>query len=150
MHRASKMEITFTIFCISIGVAVATYFSPKDSFFLGNFSFYWLPQAVVLAILFIARYKLAIICGTALILSAYLACFHFWRFSKPHPESMAWLGYVFSFPGAAVGALFSAPIAKYFKIEGPFVLGVTALLITLVGLALNQTIICTTVMYCSV
>jgi len=150
LHRTSIYETVFTIFCISIGVAVATYLSPKDSYFFGNFTFYWLPQAIVLAILFIARYKLPIICGTALILSAYLACFHLWLFSKPHPESMAWLGYIFSFPGAAIGALIAAPIAKHFEIKRSFLLGATALLITFVGLALNQALICTTVMYCSI
>ncbi len=150
LNRTSIYEIVFTVFCISIGMAVAIYLSPKDSYFFGNFIFYWLPQALVLAILFIARYKFSIICGAALILSLYLACFHFWLFSKPRPESMAWLGYIFSFPGATIGALISAPVIKHFKIKHSFILGATALLITFLGLALNQALVCTTVMYCSI
>lgn len=149
-HRASIYEIIFTIFCIAIGISVATYISPKNSYFFGNFIFYWLPQALVLAIIFIARYKFPIICGVALLLSVYLACFHLWVFSNSQPESMAWLGYIFSLPGAAIGALLSAPIVKYCEIKRSFMLGATALLITFVGLALNQVLICTTVMYCSI
>jgi hypothetical protein len=150
LHRTFIYEIVFTIFCVSIGVAVATYLSPKDNYFIGNFSFYWLPQAIVIGILFFARYKLPVICGVALIFSAYLACFHLWVFSQPHPESMAWLGYIFSFPGAAIGALASASIAKRFEIKNSVMLCVTALLITFVGLALNQALVCATVMYCSI
>jgi len=150
LHRTSIYEIVFTILCVSIGVAVATYLSPKDKYFFGNFTFYWLPQAIVLAILLLARYKLPVLCGAALVFSAYLACFHLWVFSRPHPESMAWLGYLFSFPGAAIGALVSATIAKRFEIKNSVMLGGTALLLTFIGLVLNQALVCTTVMYCPI
>ncbi len=150
LYSTSIYKNVFAVFCILIGVAVAIYLSPKDSYFFENFIFYWLPQAIVIAILFIARYKVPIICGAALILSTYLVCFYLWIFSKPHPESMAWLGYVFSFPGAVIGALSSAPIAKRFEIKHSVLLGATALVFTFIGLALNQALVCETVMYCSI
>ncbi len=149
LNRTSTYGIIFTIFCILSGVFVAIYISPKNSFFWGNFKIFWFPQAVVLMILFFTRYKTPIICGAALLLSIYLAIFNFWISSSPNPESMAWLGYSFSFPGAAIGALISAPIVNKFGIKNSFILGSIGFLLTLIGLALNQSLICTTVMLCS-
>lgn len=149
-YRTSTQEIIFTLCCILIGVVAAATIAPKNSYFFSNFMFYWLPQAALLAILLITRCRLPIICGVALILSGYLVCFNLWASSRPHLDSMTWLGYIFSFPGAAIGAFISIPIIKHFKIYSSPTLGCVAFLVTLAGIALNQAFICTTLMYCTI
>lgn len=149
-YRISIQEIIFTLSCILIGVAAAVMIAPKNSYFFSNFTFYWLPQAVLLATLLITRCRLPVICGVALILSGHLVCFNFWISSKPHPDSMTWLGYLFSLPGAAIGAFSSALAVKHFKIDSSLILGGIAFSFTLVGLILNQVFICTTLMYCTI
>lgn len=61
---------------------------------------------------------------------------------------MAWLGYVFSLPGAGVGAIAGAIYLKRQEPMRALVAGAIVGLFTLVGLAANQLIVCKTVMYC--
>lgn len=119
-----------------------------DDYFLGNFVFYWLPQGFVFAVLLFFAPRPAVLSGVAVVLAAYLALFGAWVFSRPHQESMAWLGYLFSLPGAGIGAIAGALYVKRQSYERAVFAGVVAALFTFAGLAINQLAVCSTVMSC--
>lgn len=58
---------------------------------------------------------------------------------------MAWLGYFFSFPGALIGAGFAIVSEKP---KTPITPILQALGWVVLGVAVNQTVVCSTVMYC--
>ena len=130
------------------GVVVAALLSPKDAYFMGNFMFYWLPQGIVLAVLLFFVSRPAVLSAVAVVLAVYLALFGVWVFSRPNPEAMAWLGYLFSLPGAGLGAIAGALYVKRQSYERAIVAGSIAALFTFAGLAVNQLAVCSTVMYC--
>lgn len=130
------------------GVAVAALLSPKDGYFIGNFAFYWVPQAITLGVVLFFVSRPAVLSGVAVVLALYLALYGAWVFSRPHPESMAWLGYLSSLPGAGLGAIAGALYVKRQSYKKAAIAGVVAASFTLVGLAANQIVVCSTVMYC--
>lgn len=130
------------------GIVVAALLSPKDAYFIGNFAFYWLPQAVVFAVLLFFVSRPAVMSGVAVVLALYLALYGAWVFSRPHPESMAWLGYLFSLPGAGLGAIAGALYVKRQSYRRAAMAATVAALFTFGGLAINQAVVCSTVMYC--
>lgn len=148
----STTENQVTVLCIISGIAIAFLLAPKDSYLLmfSNVGFFWLPQAIVLYIFIPSSSRSAVISGTAIVLSLYLAVFGTWIFSRQHPDSMAWLGYIFSLPGAGVGTLIGTFFIKQRNFNNAIVIGVVSALFTLVGLLVNQTIICGTVLYCGI
>ena len=137
--------------CVLSGLLVAVLLAPKDYTFLPNLAFLWLPQlAVLLLAWFSHANRLAALAGTALAMATYLAAFGAWLFSRPHAESLAWLGYLFSLPGAAFGVFMAAaicegmdPAGRMFRIASTFAGAV------LVGIILNQAVLCATVLHCS-
>lgn len=147
-NAPSPNENLFLLPSILSGVAVAALLSPKDAYFLGNFTFYWLPQAIVFAVLLFFVSRPAVLSGAAIVLAIYLALFGAWVFSRSHPESMAWLGYLFSLPGAGLGAIAGALYVKRHSYTRAAIAGAVAALFTFAGLALNQVVVCSTVMYC--
>jgi hypothetical protein len=136
--------------CVITGVGVAFVLAPRDSylFMFGNVAFFWLPQAIVLGILIPLSSRSAVVSGTAIVLALYLAAFGAWVFSSPRPDSMAWLGYIFSLPGAGVGALIGLFVVRRRNFSTAFTAGAISALCTLFGLIANQALICGTVMYC--
>ena len=141
-----------TMASVLLGVCIAVAISPKDSFFLGNFIIYWGPQAVILIFLSLASRNHSVVASTAVILALYLAAFNFWVTShiRPDPLALAWLGYLFSLPGAAIGATFGAFLIAAGFIPRFISLAALSAFCTLLGLVLNQLVVCSTVMHCSV
>jgi hypothetical protein len=131
------------------GVAVAIVLAPKNDFFFGNFMFYWIPQAIVLGILISFTSRPAVVSGVAVILALYLAAYGAWLFFTTTDDAgLAWLGYLFSLPGAAIGAIAGALFIKQRNYQRAMIVGAIAAVSSLVGLVLNQLLICSTVMYC--
>lgn len=150
-NAPSPNESLFLLPSVLSGVAVAVLLSPKDDYFLGNFAFYWLPQAIVLAVLLVFVSRPAVLSGVAIVLAIYLALFGAWVFSRSHPDSMAWLGYLSSLPGAGLGAIVGALYVERVDRQGytrAAIAGAVAALFTFSGLALNQLVVCSTEMYC--
>jgi hypothetical protein len=140
-------EKTAALICVFIGVLVAAVIAPDDSSFFANFMFFWLPQAGIFVLLVIVYPRFAVISGAALILAFYLAAFDSWN-SLNGPESMAWLGYLFSLPGAAIGAVAGAVnIKNKTAYRAPHISTAIAAY-TLTGLLINQTLVCSTMMHC--
>jgi len=131
------------------GVVVAIVLAPKDDYFFGNFMFWWIPQAIVLGILISFTSRPAVVSGAAVILAIYLAAYGMWlSLTSTNDNGLAILGYLFSLPGAAVGAIAGAFFIKQRNYQRAVVIGSVAAASTLAGLALNQLLLCNTLMYC--
>jgi hypothetical protein len=87
-----SIERKVTFGCVALGLVVAIFLSPKDSFLLLNAIFFWSSQLVVLAVLLAFKPRPAVMAGVAIALAAYLAAFGAWLLTRVHPDSMAWLG----------------------------------------------------------
>ncbi len=147
MQRPSG-ETLSALACILVGGIVAAVLAPRDADFAPNFLFFWLPQGAIVAVVGLLRSRPAVIAGVALALAIYLAGFGAWILTRRHPESMAWLGYLFSLPGATLAAIGVALWQKGRVVSRPVRAGLFATLAVLAGVAANQAIICNTVMYC--
>lgn len=142
-------EKLFVLLWVLFGFSVAVSLAPKDAYFLPNFAFFWLPQLVLLIIAHLCKLRPAMIAGVAFALASHLAVFAIWLRSREHPDSMAWLGYMFSLPGAGIGLLTSIYWSKKWPALKPLSALATAATTVLGCIIFNQTIICNTLMYCS-
>ncbi len=77
-----------------------------------------------------------------------IGLFDAWVFTRTHPDSMAWLGYVFSLPGAVVGAVLVALLLQRQPNLGSIAASLLAAASVAAGIAINQAVVCSTVMYC--
>ncbi|MBB6246226.1 hypothetical protein [Rhodanobacter sp. A1T4] len=143
-----KTESYAAIICVSLGLVVSTLLAPKNSFFLANAAFYWASQLGVLAFVFLFEPRPAIVAGVAIALATYLAAFGIWVFTRMHPDSMAWLLYVFSLPGATVGAVGVAGALRSRSTLHPLIAGSVTACVVLAGVILNQAAVCSTFFYC--
>ncbi len=132
-----------------LGFVVSAALAPKDSYFLPNATFYWVQQLAVIALLLIFRPRPAIISGVAFALALYLAAFGAWVFTRTHRESMSWLGYIFSLPGALVGGIIIAVWLRRRPTLQPLVAACISASAVLIGIFINQAVVCGTVMYCA-
>ena len=143
-------ERAYATACIALGGCVAAMLAPTDSLggFVSNAAFFWMPQLMVLGILVPFSPRPAAVSGVAVVLALYLAVFGYWVFNRPHPESLAWLGYLASLPGSVFGAIIGALVARRrLKLGARRTFALSALFAAL-GLLGNQLVVCSTVMYC--
>ncbi|MCF5232426.1 MULTISPECIES: hypothetical protein [unclassified Pseudomonas] len=115
---------------IALGLAVAVYISPKSKYFLGNFAYSWLPQSAVLFVAILCKASRGALGGIAAAMALYLYLFDIWA-----TESLAWLFYLFSFPGILIGALLAiaTPSRKAFEAPIAFAWAVLGIALGLVG-----------------
>jgi hypothetical protein len=150
MRPSYALEYLVAITSVVIGIAVSAALALKGAWFLSNLLFYWLPQACVLVLFCLYRPpRPAVFAGVALALAAYLGIFGAWLFSRNPPESTAWLGYLFSLPGAVVGSFLAIGWLARRAENRPWVIGFAVGAAALIGIAANQAIVCSTVMYCA-
>ena len=133
---------------VLLGLCVSAALAPKNSFFFPNMAYFWGSQLAVLALTLPLKPRPAIIAGVSVALAVYLGAFGAWLFSRTHPESMAWLGYLCSLPGAALGALIATFSLRSRTAMNTLVIGLVAMSAVLLGAFLNQAVVCSTVMYC--
>lgn len=141
-------EKRFAVVCVALGSCASVVLAPKDSYFLPNFLFFWGSQILVLAFALAFRPRAAVVAGIAFSLALYLGLFGAWVFTRTYPESMIWLGYVFSLPGAVVGAVLVALLLQRQPSFGPFAAALLAAASVAAGITINQAVVCNTVMYC--
>lgn len=143
-------ELIFAICAAVFGLGIAAGFAPHDSWlFWPNLGFYWLPQAAVLGILFcFFKPSPAMFGGIAVALGCYLGAFATWLFTRSHPESMAWLGFYFSLPGALIGGVLAGALASDRPLISPVASALLGFGLVIGGIAVNQAIVCSTAMYC--
>jgi hypothetical protein len=143
-----RREVGLAFGSVLSGVVIAAVLASGGSFFVSNFLWYWVPQACVLILLWLLKARPATFAGVAIALALYLGAFGWWLFSRGHPESLAWLGYLFSLPGAAIAAVSVALWLRGRRGWGALLVGSFAAGAVLVGIIVNQAIVCSTVMYC--
>ncbi|WP_397532655.1 hypothetical protein [Roseateles sp.] len=131
---------------LAFGAGVAAAIAPKGDFFMPNFLTFWGSQLVVLACLAVCRPRAEVVAGVSVALTIYLAAFNYWNMSRAHPESMAWLGYFFSLPGAVIGAVAARYLSPGFS--RPLLVGLVSSAMVLGGIAINQALVCSSLMYC--
>lgn len=145
--RHSKLsESTFSIVCIGLGMAVAGTLAPWNIYFVPNFFYYWLPQALVFGLLLLVGSRPAAIAGSALALAVFLGMYGAWIFYRRDTSGLAWLGYLSAIPGAMVGAFGSKLLVKSsFNLVAAACIsfGLTAL-----GILASLAFMCTTFMRC--
>lgn len=144
-----NIEKQIAAICIILGACVSVALGPKDSFFFPNFLFFWGSQVLLIAaFVLLFRPRAAVVAGIAFSLALYLGLFGSWVFIRSYPDSMAWLGYVLSLPGAAVGAVFAASLPQRKPNLGSLAVGLAAAASVASGIAANQLLVCSTLMYC--
>jgi hypothetical protein len=150
MQSSPRLSREINVACVSVllGVVVAAALAPRTSFFLSNFLWYWVPQACVLILLWPLKARPAAVAGVAIALALYLGAFGWWLLSRRHPESLAWLGYLFSLPGAALAAVGAALWLRGRTGWSALFAGCFAAGAVLVGIIVNQAVVCSTQMYC--
>ena len=148
MKYPSKFELIAAITCVLVGLCVAVAISPKNTFFLQNVAFYWGSQLCVIVCMLPFKPRPAIVAGSAISLAIYLALFNAWLTSQQHPESLAWLGYIFSLPGAVVAGIAVVLWHRRLQSMNAVKTSLTAAVVTATGIAINQTIICSTLLHC--
>lgn len=132
------------------GLALAGMLSPKDSITLwaANIAFYGLPQLAVLALVLPFKPRPAIVVGISWGMAAYLAAFGLWVFTRTHPDSMAWLGYLFTMPAACIGAGLALSIQHHEPHLRPLAATIVALCCVLLAITCGQAVVCNTLMDC--
>lgn len=85
--------------------------------------------------------------GAAVLL--YFVLYTVWVHSQP-PDGLIWLGYVFSLPGALLGGLIGAVIARDYRTRPVRVALCIGLLAIAFGIAANQAVLCSTLVYCAI
>lgn len=142
-------EKFITIVLIMISVIVAIVASPKTTYFLGNFLWYWLPQAIVIGLLFAFKFRLAIIAGAIIALTIDLALYVTWtNLSKDPMVANVWIGYLFTIPGAFIGALLYGLTIKNKTSYSYKKIIINSTIFTIIGIGIIQFILCSMVMYC--
>lgn len=151
MHKRSAYSLEFlaAIASIALGLTVSAALAAKSAWYWPNFIFYWAPQLCILGLF--CMYKPprpAFFAGLAFALATYLALFSSWLFFRQDPDSLAWIGYLFSLPGAIVGSLIAINLLERCEEDRPIAVGAVASIVVLAGIGANQAIVCSTVMYC--
>lgn len=142
-------ELFAAALSVALGIGLVAALASKDQFFFGQFAYVWGPQGAIILLSLLFGPRTASVIGTSIALSLYLVAFVLWERSISNENGLAWLGYFFSFPGAAIGAIIAAIyIERHSTASSVIRLSLIAFAFTCIGLAINQMLVCSTVMYC--
>lgn len=139
-------EHYIAVAALLVGIIAAVLIAPESSFFLPNFLYFWLPQGVVIALLSAFGIRPVAIAGCALAMTLHLIAYALW-ISSPH-DALAWIGYLFSVPGAFAGAFIFGMIMKRAPDRSALFVGTAASASALTGIGIIQIGLCCTVLYC--
>ncbi|KTC37733.1 MAG: hypothetical protein ACN6QY_22335 [Pseudomonas sp.] len=102
LRRASLQHLpAFAAIALGLAIAIARAIEPLD-YFWENFAAYWLPQGLIIGLLWFTRPASALVAGAALALAIHLLLFCLW-ITTPQ-DALGWIYYLLNFPGAAIGA----------------------------------------------
>lgn len=150
--RLPSAEAWSAILGVALGVAVSMKLAlgvPGIDFFVVNTLGFWIPQLVVLGLLLLFKPRPAVVAGVAGVLAIYCWVYAAGIRSTNDREGLAYLGYVFSFPGAAIGASFIGQQLHLHPVNNAITAAVAAAFVVASGIFVNQVMICHTVIYCS-
>ena len=138
---AGDARISVCVGGIASGLLVAAAIAPMDygvRMFAFNFAHYWLPQAVIIGLLFGLRLPGEQIGGFAIALALYLLGYYLWVISK-NAGGLIWIGYTVSILGAAVSAIVMRLLAPRIRRLGVPASTAVGFLMGLVGVATGLT-----------
>ena len=150
IFNSKRFSVDFILQMVGIllGFLVATITAAcSGMYIMANAGFYWLSQVIVLGVLACLNPSKAVIGGVAIGLGCYLAAFAIWLFSSSHPESMTWLFYLFSLPGALIGGCTAHFLVSRLKPLTSINTAFMAFGLTIAGVAVNQTVIWFAIFY---
>jgi hypothetical protein len=104
-----------------------------------NFVVTWVPQAIVVIVMFFIGVRPAALAGAALALAAHILSFHLWVASFTHVDGLAWLLYLTSLPGGLVGGIVAATWLRNRDEWGPLAAGLVSALLVGAGIAVIHT-----------
>lgn len=133
---------------LGLPLLAAALVSPWTDYFLVNALYYAVPSLVIVGLAWALSRSGALALGCALALALYLGLYKAWVLSLP-PDGLVWLGYFFSLPGAGLGAVAAALLARRSAPGGPLRTIALGALGTAIGAAINQATLCSTLMYCA-
>lgn len=145
---ASFSETQVAAVSVLPGLFVAIALAAGSTYFVANAAFYWGSQIAVLAISFLLKPRPITIAGAAIALAVYLAAFGGWLFTRTHAEALAWFGYVLSLPGALFGIWAACTLLRHRSGLGLFAAAILSFGVVSACLAVNQAVVCSTVIYC--
>ena len=108
--------------------------------------YYLVVPAVALGLAAALRAKPLFLSGTSLALTITLLAYMPINWRAVRPEGLLGLGHLCSLPGAGVGIVLGAFLAK--RVQHPLIVAVLGFLGLLSGFFINQLIVCNTVMWC--
>lgn len=134
---------------VSAALALATNYP----FFFREFLAFWgllVAELAVgtLAMALIYRSSGAAISGIAFSLCLYLGLFATWLLTRTHIGPFLWLAYFFSLPGGAIGALLAGFTLRKQATFGTLAAALLASAYVGAGIAINQIVVCSTLIYC--
>ena len=134
---------------VLLSILIAIILAPKNSYFFSNFAYYWVPQAIVLILLFVFKVRIPVMVGASLAMTVVLISYFLWISSLTDRSSgMAWIGYFMAIPGAFVGTLFYHFFTKS-KQENTYMKTIiSSMLSALLIMGMIQIILCSTVFHC--
>ena len=103
-----------------------------------NFVYTWVPQAVILIVMFLIKARPAAIAGAALALAGYLAFFNWWVITYHATDGLVWLLYLFSLPGGLLAGIAAAMWINKHDERPAIKAGLAAANLMLAGVAINQ------------
>jgi hypothetical protein len=145
MHPSRSNDILLATF-ISLGVTFLALIK-GDALYLGIWYYLAVP-AIILSLCATLRPAPLFLTGASLGIAITLLCVMSVNWKSSNPEGLLGLGHVSSLPGAIIGVIIAALIAKKKIIEFPYTSFSMGLGGLLVGYLINQTIVCNTVMWC--
>ena len=146
--RSSPNEVRSVVLAATLGATFVAAISSKDRHFFGQFFYAWAPHAALYLLLFALRARPATITGASLAATVHLAVFWLWANTLPATgNGLIWLGYFFALPGG----LCAAVLAKLLiDMKRPLLqASLLSFGTTLAGFALNQGLVCTTLLHCN-
>jgi len=126
-------EFNFALLAVLVGFFVAAFLAPWDSYFLGNFVYYWGSQLAVVGVSLIFKPRPIVLAGIATSLVIYLGAFGLWVHSLPARDAMVWLYYFLSLPGALGGAVVSTFVFPHKSSATASVAGLSTIAIVWAG-----------------
>ena len=113
-----------------------------------NLGYFWIPHGVILGLLYFTGTRNAVLSGCALALTAHLVALSAYAHVDKQRDGILWLWYLFSMPGAALGAIAAALAARTRPHHGAVSLACIAAVLLVLGVLVNQVIVCASLLSC--
>jgi len=135
-NTRGKQEVNGARAAVLAGLAVAVILCGGDHPDLLLYA--WVPQALLLVVMFLIGARPAAVGGAAFALTVFLGYFNWWVHEYAANDGLAWLLYLFSLPGGLVAGIVVA--LRLDRLDGrtPLDAGLAAATWVIAGIAFNH------------